>query len=189
MGKRIGISACALCALALSQAPAHGALSASATITPQQLGPSSYKYSLTLTNNGSTTIGTFWFGWFPDYDLLNPATTGFTAPPGWTGTDAPDDFGVASAQWVTSTNLLQPGNSLSGFSFMTSEPPATISGTSAYFGVPAEETYVYIGAPEDDPGFAFTPTTAVPEPKSLMILLGAPAALLLQRRRRTPAGV
>ena len=178
---RIGVTVFGLWALALSLAPAHGQISASATITPQQLAPNNFKYSLTLTNTGSTSIGTLWFGWFPGYDLLNTAPSSFTSPSGWSASNAPETYGVASAQWVASSNLLQPGHSLSGFSFTTSDPPATIGGPSI-FGAPVEQSYVYIGAPEDDPGFALTPTTVVPEPKPLTLLLGLPAALLLRRK-------
>lgn len=44
------------------------------------------------------------------------------------------------------------------------------------------ESYVYIGVPETDIGFAFD-TATVPEPASLGMLL-ASAAFLLGRRRR-----
>lgn len=158
------------------------ALSASSTITQQQLGPGDYRYTLTLTDTGSTPISTFWFGWIPAYDLLPHAPTNFASPTGWTGTDAPDVFGVASAQWVNTTTPLQPGHSLSGFAFDT--PDANITtGTSAFFGLPIDETYVYIGAPETDPGFALTPTVvATPEPVSLGLLVMPAAALLIRRR-------
>jgi hypothetical protein len=184
MKRFTGIALVGLLAFALVPAQARGGISATATISSQQLSPSSYQYSLTLTNTGTTAIGTFWFAWFPAYDLLSTAPTGFSNPAGWTGVNAPDSFGVASAQWMTTTSALQPGNSLSGFAFTTSETPAQIGGTSAFFGVPVEETYVYIGAPETqtDPGFALTPTT-VPEPASLAMLLGVPC-LLIRRKRR-----
>jgi hypothetical protein len=39
--------------------PASAAIGASATIQSTQLGPSSYEYSLTLRNTGTTPIGTF----------------------------------------------------------------------------------------------------------------------------------
>lgn len=92
-------------------------------------------------------------------------------------------FGVASAQWVNTTTPLQPGQSLGGFSF--DSPDANVlTGTSAFFGVPIDQTYVYIGAPETDPGFALTPTVvSTPEPVSLALL--APAAAVLLRRRRS----
>jgi hypothetical protein len=170
-------------ALAWMQGPVYGALSASSTITPQQLGPNSYEYSLSLTNTGTTPIGTLWFGWIPAYDLLPSAPTRFVAPAGWTGTNAPDFFGVASAQWVNTASPLQPGQTLTGFKFDSPDSPATIDGTSAYFGLPVKESYVYIGAPQTDSGFAFTPTTVVPEPASAALLLAASAGCFIRRRR------
>jgi len=167
--------------VALASSTAEAALSASATITRQQLGPTSYQYSLTLTDTGTTPIGTFWFGWIPAYDLLPSAPTSISSPTGWTGTNAPDVFGVASARWVNTTSPLQTGQTLSGFTFTTPDSNIT-TGTSSFFGLPIDQSYVYIGAPEADPGFALTPTV-VPEPVSFS-LLAAPAMLLLARKRR-----
>lgn len=166
--------------VALAAAPAGAALSASATISQQQLGPTSYQYSLTLTDTGTTPIGTFWFGWIPGYDLLPSAPTSISSPSGWTGTNAPDFFGVASAQWVNATSPLQPGQSLGGFTFTTPDSNIT-TGTSSFFGEPIDQSYVYIGAPETDPGFTLRPTV-VPEPASLALLM-APAVLLIRRHR------
>src|SRR5436309_542399 len=81
-------------------APAAASIIASGTISRQQLGPNSYEYTLSLTNMGDTPIGTLWHAWFPAYDQLSVHPTSITSPPGWTGVDAPDDFGVASVQWV-----------------------------------------------------------------------------------------
>jgi hypothetical protein len=166
---------------ALVNSSADAALSASATITRQQLGANSFEYSLTLTDTGTTPIGTFWVAWLPGYDLLHTAPTSIVSPPGWTGQNAPDAFGVASSQWVNSTTPLQPGQSLSGFTFDTPDSNVT-TGTSNFFGLPIDQSYVYIGAPETDPGFALTPTV-VPEPASLAIF-AVPALLMLRRHRR-----
>ena len=156
-------------------------ISASATISSQQLGPNSYEYTLSLTDTGTTPIGTFWFAWIPSYDLLPSPTSNFSGPPGWTGIDAPDDFGVASAQWVNTATPLQPGHTLDGFKFDSPDAPSVIDGTSSFFGLPVKESYVYAGAPEVGQGFAFIPTTVVPEPASLASI-GALPLLLLRRR-------
>jgi hypothetical protein len=137
---------------------------------------------MTLTNTGTTPIGTFWFAWFPGYDLLPHAPSLIKSPAGWTGTNEPDFIGTASAQWVNTTTPLQPGQALSGFKFDTIDAPAVIGGTSG-FGPPVEFSYVYIGAPETDPGFPFTPVTVTPEPATLTLLLAAPAFLLRRGRR------
>lgn len=164
-------------------APAGAALSASATVSSQQAGPDSWQYSLTLQNTGTTPIGSYWFGWVPFYDLLPSMPTSVNSPNGWTGTPASDYFGVGSARWVNTTNPLQPGQTMSGFQFTSPDSPSAINGTSFYAGFPVEESYVYIGAPETDPGFAFrTNTVASPEPASLG-LLGGLTTLLLRRKR------
>jgi hypothetical protein len=180
--RKIEALAFATVAMGMLGAPAFAAIGASATISSQQLGPSSYKYSMTLTNTGDTPIGTFWFGWIPAYDLLPSHPTDFGSPAGWTGIDAPDAFGTASAQWVNTVTPLQPGNSLSGFSIDTPDAPPVMSGTSL-LGLPTTESYVYIGEPETDPGFAFVPSVVTPEPTSLALLLAIPAVAGLRRRR------
>lgn len=183
MNRRVlgGLAAALL--LGVWQAAAFGDLSASATLTSQQLAPNSYEYDITLTDTGTTPIGTFWFSWIPGYDLLPSAPTSVSSPSGWTGVPMREGIGVDSVQWVNATSPLQPGQSLSGFKFDSPDSPAKISGVSSFFGLPVEESYVYIGAPETDPGFAFRAATVVPEPASLALLAG-PATLLLRRTRR-----
>ena len=183
MHKRIVVAACAVLALTCWQRLAYADLGASATLTSQQLGPNSYQYSLTLTDTGTTPIGTFWFSWIPGYDLLPSSPTSISSPTGWTGSAQHEGIGVDSAQWVTTASPLQPGQSLSGFKFDSPDSPAKISGVSSLLGLPVEESYVYIGAPETDPGFALRVATIVPEPASLVLLTG-PATLLLLRRKR-----
>ena len=179
-GLAVGLSG--TLALAFVGSPAHAALSASSTISQRQVGAGSYEYTLTLTDTGTTPIGTFWFGWIPGYDLLPHAPTSIVSPAGWTGTNAADYFGVASARWVNTVTPLQPGQSLSGFKF-DSPDSNVITGTSSFFGEPIAQSYVYIGAPESDAGFALTPAVVTPEPTALA-LLALPVTLLLRRRRQ-----
>src|SRR4051812_25004523 len=87
-----------LFALGFTGLQARGALSATSTIQPIQLTSNSYKYLLTLTNTGTSPIGTFWFAWIPGYDLLPTVPTAINAPTNWLGVNAPD-IGVASAQF------------------------------------------------------------------------------------------
>ena len=183
MRRIAAIAVCWLCVVVGWSGRAAASIGASATISSQQLGPSSYQYSLSLTNTGTTPIGTYWFGWIPGYDLLPSAPTTVSSPAGWSGGQAADYYGVGSVQWVTNSSPLQPGHTLSGFQFTSPDSPSALNGTS--FGLPVKDSYVYIGAPETDPGFFFqAQTVSVPEPASLFSL-AAGAALLLCRRGRS----
>jgi hypothetical protein len=185
MGKlhRIGvITALALLGFAL-RSPAYGGISATSTISSVALSASSFEYSLTLTNTGTTPIGTFWFAWEPLYNLLPTAPTSVSSPAGWNGAPGSDFYGVpfGSVQWIATTPL-QPGNTISGFKFDSPDSPNTLSANSIY-GPKIEFSYVYIGAPETDPGAFLTPTAPTPEPGTLALLM-LPAAFVLRRKRR-----
>jgi PEP-CTERM motif len=159
-------------------------IGATATITSTQLGSNSYEYSLTLNNTGTTPIGTFWYAWIPGYNLLPSAPTQISSPSGWSAnTNPPEPYGVASGQWVNTATPLQPGHSLSGFKFDSTDAPAAIFGNSSY-GIPVGYSYVYIGAPETDPGALVIPTVVTPEPGTLGIMLVGVAFAASRRRRR-----
>ncbi len=49
---------------------------ASATISSIQLDATDWQYNLTLTDMGTTDIGTFWFAWVPGEDFMAVAPTG-----------------------------------------------------------------------------------------------------------------
>ena len=160
-------------ALVLS-APAFAAgISATATFTatadPTTAGVDDY--NLTLNNTGTTTIGTFWFAWVPGAGFLPDAATNVSSPAGWG--DVLTNAGKA-IQWTSTTSLLAPGQSLSGFVFDSVDSPAQLlanyTGTGAGAGDPITTTFVYIGAPLKDPGFQFTTTQVTPEPGSLLLL-------------------
>ena len=148
------------------------AVTNSAELSPTT--PGLYDYSLTLKNTGTTTIGTLWFAWVPGGDFLKPAPINATAPVGWTDNIFPNPAtGGNSVRWVTSTDLLAAGQSLSGFSFDSTETPAQLlgtfpSGTGA--GDPILTSFVYEAAPFGDPGKQFVATAATPEPGSLALL-------------------
>jgi hypothetical protein len=150
-------------------------ISATATYTSAASAtPGLYDYNLTLNNTGTTTIGTLWFAWVPGGDFLSPSPTNVTAPAGWTdGLFNNATNTGTSIRWVTTTTLLQSGQSLSGFNFTSAETPAqllgnVLSGTGA--GSPILTTFVYIGAPLRDPGARFVPVAQTPEPGSLALL-------------------
>lgn len=168
---------------------ARAAIGASATVTAQQAGPNSWNYSMSLTNTGTTAIGTYWFSWIPGYDFLPSAPTSLSAPTGWTVTTPQDGYiqPYWSIQWVNASTPLQPGQTLSGFNFTSPDAPTTVGGSS-YLGsfYPVSSAYVYIGAPELDPGAFFSSpvTTVTPEPATMSMLLGIPALALRRRGHR-----
>ena len=96
--------------------------SASASIAATQLASGDYQYTINLDDNGSTTIGTFWFAWIPVpfEDFLASSPNSEAAPTGWTDTithaGSHDGYGIL---WTASSasSFLQPGHSLPGFLF------------------------------------------------------------------------
>jgi hypothetical protein len=174
-----------------AQPAAFGATEASATISSQQLSSNSWKYSMDLTNTGDTTINTFWAGWivYADlyvYDLLPTLPSNVSSPTGWGGGAVNDGAlyspGYYGIEWQSATGLA-PGQKLSGFTFTTSDSPAIVEGDAASFpGYLADESWVYHGASQSEPGFELTPTIVVPEPASAMLLI--PAGIILASRRR-----
>ncbi len=174
----------------LLAAPAFAAgISATATYTTvvDPNTPGVYDYSLTLNNTGTTTIGTFWFAWVPGGDFLNPAPTNVAQPAGWVNRVLSTAQGT-SIQWTTTSALLQPGGSLSGFNFSSTETPDQLLGlvpSGVGAGDPITTSFVYIGAPLRDPGEQFVATAATPEPGSLALLAtgllgGARASTVVQ---------
>ena len=135
-------------------------------------------YSITLNNTGTTTIGTFWFGWVPGAGFLSATPTDIGSPSGWT--DMTTNSGAA-IQWTTSTPLAA-GSSLSGFTFDSTETPAQLlsafTGTGIGSGDPQSTAFVYSGAPLVGQGdqFVVTPAAAAtggtgvtPEPSTLVL--------------------
>jgi hypothetical protein len=168
-------------------APRAGAsTAASSTYTVEQLGSNSYQYDFTLTNTGTTPIGTFWFGWLPGYDLLPSIPSRVISPAGWTGNHEEEGFtgSTSSVEW-DSTSLLQPGQTMSGFAFDSNDAPGTIAGPSYYFQIPVATTYVYSGPFESGtPGSLLPQAVAAPEPGTLSLLSLTAAGLLVRRRRQ-----
>lgn len=175
--------------LLLAAAPAFGAIQASTTLTYQTVA-GGFQYNMTLNNTGDTTIGSVWFAWIPGYDFLPSVPTSITSPTGWTANVMNEFPGDGySIQWVATTPMAAGAPPLSGFSFKSTDTPATLMGSNtvpSFFSgfYPTSETFAYIGQPEADPGTSFVPTiVAAPEPASLS--LAAVGAIGLLSRRRT----
>jgi hypothetical protein len=162
---------------------------ASATISDTQLSPTSYKYTLTLSDaaGSPSPIGTFWFAWVPGKDFLTTSPTSVTFPTGWTDNithiGSTDGYAI---QWLTSSPPSgddTAGTSLSGFSFISSDAPSTVFGDSLFYPTIATSTAVaYDAMPFSDAGTTFVATPVTPEPVSVGILVTA--VFLLGRRPR-----
>lgn len=173
----------------LAAVPSLAALSATGTVTETGTagsGPSqTYTYSLSLTNTGDTTLGTYWYAWIPGQDYLTTSPTNITSPAGWqaivTTGAAPDGFAI---QWKANSaaSYVPVGGTLSGFGYTGTDSPTFLAGPAPIFDhPPVTTTFVYSGAPFSDPGYRFV-VSVVPEPATLG-LFGVGGALALRRRR------
>ena len=126
------------------------------SIVAQKIATGDYRYTITLKDTGTTTIGTFWFSWIPGEDFMPVAPLSVTAPAGWTDTithnpGSTDGFAI---QWVASSDL-QPGQS-KVFHFHSSGTPAEMFGKSTFYPTQLVTTsFVYSGMPFSDPGYEF----------------------------------
>ncbi len=173
---------------------AHASLMATATFTDTQPTPGTFEYDITLSNTGTTTIGTFWFSWIPGQGLMTVAPTNVQSPANWN--EITTNAGTA-IQWTTTSALLAPGDSQTGFIFDSTLSPAQLVAPFAGSGLgsrdPTSTYFVYIAAPLADPGFQgvaqpFT-VAAVPEPSTwVMLILGfVGLGFMACRRKSKPA--
>lgn len=146
-------------------------IDATATYTDSLVSPGDYQYDLTLNNIGATTIGTFWFSWIPGAGFMSVTPTDVISPTGWN--DAITNGGAA-IQFTTS-DLLAPGQSITGFQFDSTMTPAQFqmdfAGPGLGTGDPITTAFVYIAAPLADPGAQIVATPAVastPEPSTIV---------------------
>jgi len=149
-----------------------------------------FNYGITLNDTGSTTIGTFWYGWIPGQDYLKTTPTAESSPSGWgsqlMGSGNSSDG--TSILWTANStgSRLAAGALLSGFNFSTHDDLATVTGQS--FSHPSQPTgtsTIYSQGAFSDSGFVLVVGTAsVPEPASLGLLIGASGLILGRRPRR-----
>ena len=137
---------------------------ASAIISSAGTGPT-FQYSITLQNTGPTQIGTFWFAWddVPDDDFMTVMPTSVSAPTGWSffvtvHPDTGTGIGYGIEFRAGSGSALAAGNSLSGFSFSSTETPAQMGSPSPIdTSFQTTSSFVYQSLPfaPGDPGFNF----------------------------------
>ncbi len=177
---------------------ASAQIGASVTYTSTQVGPGQYQYNFTLTNTGTTNIATFWVGWTAAaynnygyiYDLLQGIPSINNSPGSWVGLPAADSpFGGYSIEWYGYNTALAPGQSLSDFTFTTSDSPDTMANGPSIIGIPRATSWVYVGSFQSggsptDQGSVVTPQTAtVPEPSPAAVLVAVVVVSLGRRKR------
>lgn len=172
---------------AMSASAFAAGISAEATMSYSQISPGVYDYQITVTDTGTTAIGTFWFSWIPGAGFMPAAPSSESSPAGWV--DALTNGGKA-IQWKATTDLIEPGDSLSGFSFDSTVTPeqflGNFPGPGTGAGDPILTTTVYAGAPLVGADDIFV-VTETPEPGTLLLTftgLGLAAALFASRRLR-----
>jgi hypothetical protein len=151
-----------------AQAALPPAPTASATITDTQINSTTFNYQIDVQDDADSanTVGTFWFSWVPGKDFMDAKPTSVTSPAGWTdnitGGGPGDGFAI---QWenTATADILNPGNSLKGFSFDSTDTPAEIAGDSLlYPGTPVLTAFTYDAAPFSDAGDQILVTLAAP---------------------------
>lgn len=175
----------AVCLAAIVSIRADG-LDATATYTEMMVSPGVFQYDLTLMNTGTTTIGTFWFSWIPGAGFMGVPPTNVMSPAGWSGIATNSGMAI---QWTT-TSLLAPGDSATGFIFDSTMTPlqflGMFPGPGLGMGDPISTAFIYIAAPLADPGAQITATTAMvigtPEPSTLWLSAIAMSLLALAAR-------
>jgi hypothetical protein len=132
--------------------------SASATMTASQVDPSTFGYTITLTDTGQTQIGTFWFAWIPvpDENFLATPPTAVTPPSGWgyaiTHNGASDGYGI---EFEANSSLMQPGQSLT-FGFQSTDSPAAVESASMFYpGYSVTTSWIFQAYPAPGDGDQF----------------------------------
>ncbi len=153
---------------------------ASGTISGSGSGP--YTYSLSFADGASSTspIGSVWYAWTPGFFYLPGVPTSAVAPAGWAAT-----VSANSVQFVagSSGSYIQPGQSLSGFSYQAAFTPAELAAAPNSGLSVSYSGGLFVG------GVDFTVQAAVvPEPSTLTLLIGGAGGLYLIGRRRLQAG-
>jgi len=172
-----------------SGAKLSASIAATGTFTDTMPTPGTWTYDITLNNTGTTTIGTFWFSWIPGAGFMGAGPTDIQSPTGWAAITTNGDRAI---QWKTTTSLLMPSQSMTGFIFTSTLSPtelmAPFAGPGLGTGDPTSTAFVYIAAPLADPGAQLTvmPAATTPEPSSLLpagLCIAAAAFVKFARRR------
>jgi hypothetical protein len=149
---------------------------ASGTVSGTGSGP--YNYSLTFSDAAGATapIGSVWYAWVPGAFYLPGTPTAASAPAGWTATISGN-----SVQYVANSTAfdIQPGHSLSGFTYTAAFSPAQLMAAPN-----SGESDAYSAGLFSDSGQIFNVVQVVPEPSAgLLLVSGAALSWLIGRRK------
>lgn len=113
--------------------------SATASIVGVPSGPGSCQYTVTLTNTGTASIGSFWFAWddVPEPHFMNQNPTITEAPAGWTVRTTTESYLGGTGygiQWYALDNAsrLAARSVTSTFKFTSTLTPAELSTVSPF---------------------------------------------------------
>lgn len=179
--------AASLAILSVIAAVASAQTDAYATISLVSEFDGLYTYDLSLTDTGTTQIGTFWYAWLPGEDFLPATPVDISAPLGWdlnavTGKGNSSDG--KAIRWEA-TDPLEPGQTVDGFEFSIDESPLVIFGdTPFYADTPIDTSVVYQGGPFQGGSASFV-ANPVPGPSGgLTLACGLFGATWRRRARR-----
>ena len=144
--------------------------SASASISGVAAGGGSFNYTITLTNTGSLSLNSFWYGWTTDGNNLpsDPSNAGNSV--GWG-----NDLDGNSIMWINSSGTaLGPGQSAT-FTFVSTTSPSAITVS------PSGESVAYVGGIEINQGVSghstpvFSPSlVSMPSSNSAPVIVDQP---------------
>jgi hypothetical protein len=130
------------------------------TATVTQVG-ANFQYNLTLHDVGTTTIGSLWIAWAPGLFFLPHPPSATSAPAGWGAAPFANSVQYAAA---SAADYVQPGGTLSGFSFTVPDAPSVVFGPSSVPGDQVLTSFAYDSSAIDpgpsDPGVQFVVTSA-----------------------------
>lgn len=154
----------------------------SGTIFGGGTGPYTYSLSFADAAGATSPIGSVWYAWtatVPPYFYLPAVPSSVSVPAGWSYAIQGNSIQFFA---TSSANDIQPGHSLSGFSYTASFSPSVLAST-LYSGL----SVAYSGGIEASPDFygvEFTVST-VPEPATLGLLTVGAGFLAIVRRRHS----
>jgi hypothetical protein len=166
--------------LVLSAASGH-AQGVSATISNQQLGPSDWLYTITLTDTGTTDISSLWYAWTPDvspfFYLPSGTISNISGDNSWTGSTVAN-----SIQYIDNGNT-DNGNGLTQGQSVNLMYEASFSPSQLAAAPHSGLSVAYEGAVDASSSTPDFTVVAAPEPSSLGLLATGLAGLAFAGRR------